>query len=217
MSFSQQQLADVGPLWDRMLQHRFLVETRDGTLDDATFATWMQQDYHFVEAAIPMMGVLVAKAPERHRQPLTEAIQALFSELQLFEERAARVGVDLRAEEPSFICHAYIQFLMASVYEGSYAEGFTVLYAAEKAYHESWKVVQEGLDKDSTWYPFVENWAGEDFAQYVAFLEQEFDALAEQAGADEKARMADRFEKAVRYEIAFWEMAATGGGWPGVN
>jgi thiaminase len=28
-------------------------------------------------------------------------------------------------------------------------------------------------------------------------------------------RMAEFFELTVRYEIAFWEMAATGEGWPG--
>ena len=217
MPFSHQQLDRFSPLWERMLQHRFLQETRDGTIDDATFGTWMQQDYHFVEAAIPMMAVLVAKAPEHHRKPLTDAIQALYAELELFGERAAAVGVELWAEEPSFICHAYIQFLMASVYEKSYAQGFTVLYTAEKAYHESWKVVKEGLDEESKWYPFVENWAGDAFAEYVAFLENELDALADSAGPAERERMTELFQMTTRYEIAFWEMAATGAGWPGLD
>jgi thiaminase len=29
--------------------------------------------------------------------------------------------------------------------------------------------------------------------------------------------MAELFELTTRYEIAFWEMAATGGGWPGLE
>jgi thiaminase len=144
-------------------------------------------------------------------------IQALQKELRLFEERGAAVGIDLRAAPPSFTCDAYVQFLMATAYQRSYAEGYTVLYAAEKAYHDSWKVVQAGLDESSPWYPFVENWAGEEFAGYVSYLEGELNRLAEEAGPGERARMAELFERTTKYEIAFWEMALTGGGWPGTT
>jgi thiaminase (transcriptional activator TenA) len=127
------------------------------------------------------------------------------------------VGIDLRAAPPSFTCDAYVQFLMATAYQRSYAEGYTVLYAAEKAYHDSWKVVQAGLDESSPWHPFVENWAGEEFAGYVSYLEGELNRLAEEAGPGERARMAELFERTTKYEIAFWEMALTGGGWPGTT
>ena len=216
MSFTSQQLSRIRPLWDEMLEHPFLIRTRDGEIPDEVFANWMQQDYLFVEAAIPFMAALMPKGPREHWEPLGGVIQALQKELRLFEERGKEVGVDLRGAPPSFTCHAYIQFLMATAYQCSYAEGYTVLYAAEKAYHDSWKVVQAGLDESSPWYPFVENWAGDEFASYVDYLAGELDALAGKAGADELEGMAELFETTVRYEIAFWEMALTGGGWPGV-
>jgi len=216
MRFTAEQLDRIRPLWHAMLSHPFLQRTRDGEIPDETFANWMQQDYLFVEAAIPFMAALLPKGPERHREPLIAAIGALQKELGLFEERAADVGVDLRAAPPAFTCHAYIQFLMATAYQRSYAEAYTVLYAAEKAYHDSWKVVKEGLDERSPWYPFVENWAGEDFAAYVAYLEGELNELAAAAGAEEQGRMAELFELTTKYEIAFWEMALGGADWPGV-
>jgi len=215
--FCDEQLTRLKPLWDRMLGHRFLLETRDGTMPDERFAVWMRQDYLFVEAAIPFIAALIPRAPRAHWAPLAGVITALEKELQLFEEQAAAVGVTLRGTPASFTNHAYIQFLLATGYRASYAEAYTVLYAAEKAYHDSWKVVQAGLDRSSKWYPFVENWAGEAFAQYVAYLEGELNGLAERAGADERARMAEYFELTAKYEIAFWEMAATGERWPGGN
>ncbi len=216
MSFSAQQLDRLRPLWDEMLAHPFLIQTRDGEIAHETFATWMQQDYLFVEAAIPFMAALMPRGPREHWEPLAGVIQALQKELKLFEERGRAVGVELRAAPPSFTCHAYIQFLMATAYQRSYAEGYTVLYAAEKAYHDSWKVVQAGLDPESPWQPFVENWAGDEFAGYVQYLEGELDRLAEAAGPTERDGMAALFETTTKYEIAFWEMALTGGGWPGV-
>jgi len=216
MRFCQEQLARVRPLWEKMLGHQFLIGTRDGKVPFETFATWMRQDYLFVEAAIPFVAALIPKAPEAHWEFLSGMIAAFRKELALFEERAAVVGVHLRGAPPAFANHAYIQFLMATAYRASYAEAFTVFYAAEKAYHDSWSVVKAGIDPGSPWVPFVENWAGEAFAQYVAFLEQELDLLAEKAGQRELAGMAEYFELTTKYEIAFWEMAAAGETWPGI-
>lgn len=217
MGFSADQLARIAPLWTTMLEHRFLSDTRDGTISDGRFAVWMRQDYLFVEAAIPFLAALITRAPRRHWAPLANAMTALERELVLFEERAQTVGVQLRDADPAFTNHAYIQFLMATATRASYAEAYTVLYVAEKAYHDSWKVVQQGIDRQSKWYPFVENWAGDAFREYVRYLETELDQLAAAAGAAERDQMAEYFELTTKYEIAFWEMALTGEGWPGVS
>jgi thiaminase/transcriptional activator TenA len=217
MPFCANQLARLQPLHERMCAHPFLEATRDGTMPDDRFAVWMRQDYLFVEAAIPFISALLPKAPVRHWASLTGVIKALQDELTLFEERAAAVGITLGTVPPAFTTHAYIQFLMATAAYASYAECYTVLYAAEKAYFDSWMVVKAGIASDSTWMPFVENWAGDAFAGYVGHLERELDALASAAGPAELERMARAFELTVRYEIAFWEMAATGEQWPGIE
>jgi thiaminase len=214
MSFCAEQLARLQTDWDRMRHHPFLLHTRDGTIPFDTFATWMRQDYLFVEAAIPFISALLARAPRRHWETHAGVISMLQRELELFRDRATAAGVDMTELRPSFVNHAYIQFLIATGYRESYEGAFTVLYAAEKAYHDSWTVVRRGIDPGSVWYPFVENWAGDAFAGYVAYLEAECDALAGAAGPGERARMAELFELAMRYEIAFWDMAATGEGWP---
>lgn len=216
MGFCDRQLRRLEPLWSRMLEHPFLLETRDGALEDGVFANWLRQDYLFVRAAVPFLGVLLSKAPPGDRAGHAAAIRALEEELALFRERAAALDVDLEDVRPSLVNHAYVQFLLATARGGSYPEGCTVLYVAEKAYHESWRVVDEGLAADSPWRPFVENWAGDGFAGYVASLGEGLDGLAADAGAGLRERMAGLFELTVRYEIAFWEMAYTGSGWPGV-
>jgi thiaminase len=82
MGFCDEQLQRVRPIWDRMLSHRFLIDTRDGTISDEVFATWMRQDYLFVEAAIPFISILIAKAPQEHVEQLTQTIAAFYTELE---------------------------------------------------------------------------------------------------------------------------------------
>lgn len=216
MSFIAEQLHRVRPLRDVMLSHAFLTGTRDGTIDRDTFAAWLRQDYLFVEAAIPFISAMLPKAPRRHWGPLSDVVAMLQKELVLFRERAEAVGIGLEDVQPSFTNHAYVQFLMATAYQGSYAAVFTVLYTAERCYHDSWSEVKRGLEPTSPWYPFVENWAGDAFAGYVRYLEAELDVLAADAGPAERDRMATLFETTIRYEIAFWEMAVSGENWPGL-
>lgn len=215
-SFVRQQLVQIKRLWSTMLDHRFLIETRDGTIADETFANWMRQDYLFVEAAIPFVAALIPKAPRQHWNPLSDVVGALEKELKMFEERAATVDVDLRGTPIGFINHAYIQYLMATAYRATYAEAYTVYYVAEKAYYDSWSVVKAGIARNSKWYPFVEYWGGEDFGQYVAYLEKELNSMAARADHELRSAMAEYFEMTVKYEIAFWEMALTGAEWPGI-
>lgn len=214
MGFTAGQLERLRPTWEHMLRHPFLLETRDGTIPFETFANWLRQDYLFVEAAVPFIALMIPKAPPSHWELHSQVIAMFQKELGLFRERAEAVGVDMADIRPSFTNHAYIQFLIATASQRSYAEIYAVLYAAEKAYHDSWTVVKQGIDPASPWYPFVENWAGAAFADYVAFLEKELDELAAAAGPAERERMAELFEATLRYEIAFWEMAANGDGWP---
>jgi len=217
MGFCLDQLNRIKPLWDTMLQHRFLIETRDETISDEVFAQWMQQDYLFVRAAIPFIAAMIPKAPLKHWEAHSNVIAMLQKELKLFEERANAAGVSFENISPWFTNHAYIQFLLSTAAHESYPVAYTVLYTAEKAYHDSWKVVQKGLPKESKWYPFVENWAGDAFAQYVDYLEKELDELAASAGQDDLKRMEEYFELTTKYEIAFWEMVYDGAKWPGIK
>lgn len=214
MGFVAEQHERLRPTWEHMLRHPFLLATRDGTIPFETFATWLRQDYLFVEASVPFIALLIPKAPPSDWELHSNVIAMFQKELVLFRERAEATGVDMTGIRPSFTNHAYVQFLIATASQRSYAEIYTVLYAAEKAYHDSWAVVKAGIDPASPWYPFVENWAGDAFAEYVAYLERELDALAAVAGPAERERMAELFETTLRYEIAFWEMALHGDGWP---
>lgn len=197
-----------------MLAHPFLREVADGTLPAGRFETWLRQDYLFVREDIGFIGCLVARAPVELRRMLADFIPALHGELDLFTSMAAELGVSLENITPAPICHAYNMFLLATAHTRSFAESFTVLYGAEKAYGDSWSQVKKLQTKPSPYQRFIDHWSSAAFAAWVEQLAQVLDTLAVDCGAGERARMEDLFHLTTRYEYLFWNMARTGDEWP---
>ena len=217
MSFTDDLRSRHRGLWNRLLEHPFVLRTRDGEMPAETFETWLRQDYLFVREGRAFLGLLLARSPERLRDPLAEALAALGEELELFRDRAEALGVDLEDVEPGLVNHAFVQYLEATARGESYGSAFTAYWTAERAYHECWKVVEEGLPQGSPRRPLVENWAGEEFGAFVEWLGGELDALAAEASDAERRAMEEHFRLTARYEVAFWEMALEGPTWPGMD
>ena len=207
-------LAESADLWGATLQHPFLQETASGKISDSIFKTWMQQDYIFVREAIPFAAVLLAKSPENLRSNFVQILAGLDQELGLFRNNAQAQGVNLENIQAAPTCHAYLQFLMTTAYNCSFAEGFTVLYSAEKIYLDSWMEVKKKLKEKSPWEEFINNWTSQGFQQYVDWLAVTLDELTENLPERELSKIRDLFQITARYEYLFWEMAYQEEKWP---
>lgn len=214
MPFHEQLLALGRPAWSAMLGHAFLAETAAGSLPDAAFANWVQQDYLFVQQAARFVSILVSKAPSAIMPRLALAIPALHSELELFERMAAERGVTLHDVRMTPACHAYVQFMLAAAATCSFEEGFTLLYGAEKAYLDSWTWVRENMKAPSPWDGFIHRWSDEAFRHWVNWLESALDTLAARASPTLRQEMTGIFLLAGQYELRFWDMALHGERWP---
>ncbi len=210
----QDLFASSQALWNKMLNHKFLRQTAEGSVPFDVFANWLRQDYLFVRGAIPFIAILVSRAPDRVRPGLLAAIPALQSELALFERMAQEKGVRLDGDMTP-TCHAYIQYMISTAHAASFEEAFTLLYCAEKAYFDCWSLVRRTIEGTSPWEDFVERWSNESFAGWIKWLEEEIDNLLQQASQTLRERMAETFLTTTRYEYLFWDMALHGESWPG--
>ena len=214
MPFPDELLVKARPIWDAMLQHRFLKETAEGRIEDTVFATWMQQDYLYVQGAISFISVLVSRAPVAIRSPLASALAALQGELDLFQQVAAGKNISFQDLKITPTCHAYVQFMLSTAHAASFEEGFTLLYGTEKAYFDCWSWVRQNLKVGSPWQPFIERWSDESFRQWVSWIAATLDALATHASPSLRERMTEIFLLTGQYELLFWDMAAEGEAWP---
>jgi len=178
--------------WRNATHHPFLEATRDGSLPQAAFRTWLKQDYLFVTDLMRFQARLLSVAPRAGQSALAGGLAALESELGWFENQAERLQLRLDVERHA-VTESYRQRLLS--YADDWASGITALWTGERAYLESWSGVAPGAP---AYREFVEHWTHPDFGEYVRDLETSVDA----SGADEEAFLA-----ICGLERDFWEMA----------
>ena len=201
-------------VWAAMASHPFVLGLAHGTLPDRALQAWVQQDRVFVVEERRVVAALRAHGlPSRLDDLLADLDRSLVLEADAFTQTAAEHGFAPDAE-PWPICLGYTSYLRCAAFDGT-LEGLTALYAAERAYLDTWTAVAKLSPADSAYHAWIRNWSGEAFRDFVTALGHD---LGELAGAPSPAlteRLGVVFAGAARFELAFWEMCWSGQAWPG--
>ena len=144
---------------------------------------------------------------------LADLDRGLVLEADAFTRTAAEHGFAPEVE-PWPVCLGYSSYLRCAAYDGV-LEGLTALYAAERAYLDTWTAVAERSPADSPYHAWIQNWTGEPFRAFVTSLGRGLDELAGAPSPALAQRLGVLFARAARFELAFWEMCWSGQAWPG--
>ena len=188
--------------WTRATTSPFLDGTRDGTLDDATFDRWLEQDHRFVETLVRAWGLLLQTAPRADFPLVLGGISAFVAELEWFEEIAARRGLDLTGPDlPETTAYNDALLRLAA---RPYPDAITAMWAVEAAYLTAW---QGALPGAPAFEEYVTHWANDDFAGFVTDLSMVVDRELPD-GPTVAARAA--VDEVLDHEAAFWSMTLPG-------
>jgi thiaminase/transcriptional activator TenA len=201
-------------LWAAMAGHPFVLGLAEGTLPDSALQAWVQQDRIFVLQERHVVAALRAHGlPSRLDDLLADLDRSLVQEAEAFALAAAEHGVAPDAEAWP-VCLGYSSYLRCAAFDGA-LEGLTALYAAERAYLDTWTAVAERSPADSAYHPWIQNWSGEAFRAFVTALGRDLDQLAGAPSSALASRLGTLFAGAARFELAFWEMCWSSQAWPG--
>jgi thiaminase len=201
-------------LWMAMAGHPFVLGLADGTLPDGALQAWVQQDRIFVVEERRVVAALRDYGlPSRLDALLADLDRGLVLEADAFTRTAAEHGFAPEVE-PWPVCLGYSSYLRCAAYDGV-LEGLTALYAAERAYLDTWTAVAERSPADSPYHAWIQNWSGEAFRAFVTALGRDLDELAGAPSPTLSERLGVLFTGAARFELAFWEMCWSGQAWPG--
>jgi thiaminase len=201
-------------VWATMAGHPFVLGLAGGTLPDSAIQAWVQQDRIFVVQERRVVAALRAHGlPARLDDLLADLDRSLVLEADAFTQTAAEQGFAPDAE-PWPVCLGYTSYLRCAAHDGV-LEGLTALYAAERAYLDTWTAVAERSPADSAYHAWIRNWSGEAFRAFVSALGRDLDELAGAPSPALAERLGVIFARAARFELAFWEMCWSGQAWAG--
>src|SRR5215216_3026818 len=201
-------------VWAAMASHPFVLALADGTLPDGALQAWVQQDRIFVVEERRVVAALRAHGlPSGLDDLLADLDRSLVLEAEAFTRTAADHGFAPEVE-PWPVCLGYTCFLRCAADDGA-LEGLTALYAAERAYLDTWTAVAQLSPADSAYHAWIRNWSGEPFRAFVTALGRGLDELAGAPSPALAQRLGVVFARAARFELAFWEMCWSGQAWPG--
>jgi thiaminase len=200
-------------LWTAMADHPFVLGLAEGTLPGSALQAWVQQDRIFVVQERRVLAALRAHGlPSRLDELLADLDRSLVVEAEAFTQSAADHGFAPEVE-PWPVCLGYTSYLRCAAFDGT-LEGLTALYAAERAYLDTWAAVAGRSPADSAYHAWIRNWSGEAFRAFVGDLGHGLDELAGAPSPALAERLGVVFTGAARFELAFWEMCWSGQAWP---
>lgn len=207
-AFSAQLRAQAEPLWQRIFQHPFLKQLREGTLPIEKFRYYLIQDYHYLGGFARAVALTLAKAPDNDTlQRLSERVSAPV-ERQLHLKMFDLLDVDLATVEGTSLAptnRAYINHLVSTAALEGLGPAAAALLPCPWTYYEI------GRTLGSIEHPVYSEWA----AFYATgFLEISvkawrgfLDESAEEASTSQLKPMEEAFLISSRYEFLFWDMA----------
>ena len=201
-------------VWAAMAGHPFVLGLAHGTLPAVALQAWVQQDRVFVVEERRVVAALRAHGlPSRLDGLLADLDRSLVLEADAFTRTAAehRFAAEV---EPWPVCLGYTSYLLCAAH-GGVLEGLTALYAAERAYLDTWTAVAERSPTDSTYHAWIQSWSGEAFRAFVSALGRGLDGFVGVPSPALAGRLGALFTRAARFELAFWEMCWSGQAWPG--
>lgn len=208
MSFSQSFQTDNHDAWSRTVEHRFVREVFDGSISDAVMATYLVQDYRFLDSFLALLGAAIATSDDfAARLHLGRFVGVVSGEentyfLRAFE--ALGVSEDERRDVPDSAPTAGFKALMReAAATRSYAAALAVLTVAEWSYLDWASRAPQPLPQTFVHAEWITLHDNPDFRDLVTFLRAELDRV----GPSDETTARDFFGRAVALELAFFDAA----------
>lgn len=219
MGLSDDLRQGVGARWQQVVEHPFIIELGEGTLDSAIFNVYFDQDYLFLKDWVILLSTCAAKSPDfgSARQVVGFLHLGLGGEESLFQRAFRERGMsspDVESLAYLPTTQSYSGYLRTLAYEGTFLDVVATLLAVEWPYLD-WAMALDAAGKHPENY-YYQTWidvhTSQGMREFVGWLRRTVDEATvtpAQAG-----KLQSVFQNVLRYEFQFFDMAYRGERWP---
>lgn len=209
----------VDPTYRRILAHPFLTGLTEGTLPRECFHHFVVQDAHYLRGFARALTLCAARAPTGQATVMfaEHAAGAIRAEQEMHAELVAALGstVEAAAAEPvAPTTRAYVSYLLATCYGGSFAEGLGAVLPCYWIYARVGDTLLARSSPDPLYARWISTYGGEEFQAVVDAVLALTDRVGEGLSAGESAAVRDHVVATARYEWMFWDAAYRRESWP---
>lgn len=207
-SWTERAYKATEPMWEKLYQHPFITEIREGTLADEKLVFYFEQNLHYIEAVVQCRSIAAAKARTAvERDFFLDRTPVVAEELRHQQQMVTALGG--RADAPlAPACHGYTRHIVNLAWTREPVEYFGAFLPCPWSYDEigirlRGKVTLAAHRDWLDFYMSTEHNAMCD--RYRAFVDERAADLPEAR----QAEMIENFRTSLRYEWRFWNMAYT--------
>lgn len=212
MQFSQRLLSKAKPIWEAYLEHPFLKELSQGTLEEEKFCFYVKQDYVYLIDYIKIFALGMVKADKlEDMKAFSRCANAIVNiEMDAHIEFAKKFGItkeELEGTKPNANNLSYTKFMLQISNQGSLAELVAVLLPCMWSYSFIGKTLAK--DEKALEHPLYREWiltyADEEYNKENDWCVELMNRLAEGLPERELQKLEDIFILSSKYEYMFWD------------
>ncbi len=206
-------------IYDAILDHPFLREMRDGSLDREIFGAYLVQDAHFLGGFAQALRITASKAPKSEWAQFLQkdADAALIEELHLHDSVLGTYEIsteEVAQTELSPAAFAYVNYLLTTAHERPFSEAIAALLPCYWLYWEIGKALAEHGSPEPAYQQWIDTYSSQSYGSTVTTILAMANETANQADSKMRLAMQKHFHLGSRYEWMFWDAAYYKRGWP---
>jgi thiaminase/transcriptional activator TenA len=195
---------------------KFNRELTAGTLDEARFRFYIEQDALYLDQYARILVMAGARGPDGATLRLFGecALEAVAVEQALHGQYLTRLGAGPAPVEPSPDCLSYTSFLLATAYHEPWEVLMAALLPCFWIYWDVGNAIAREAAADNKYRAWIDTYSDAAFGDAVRAVIAATDKAAAEATDSVRDRMMTAFIRSSQYEYLFWDGAWQLRGWP---
>ena len=215
MRFTEKLLKEAMPIWDKYLEHPFIKEIGEGTLNKNKFKEYLVQDYLYLKeyAKVFCVGVVKARTMEDMRFFYSSTKGTMEDETAVHIEYLKDFGIsEIEAEKREYkgTTISYTSYMKGIALTGELDEIAIVTLPCTWSYSYIGKhIAKKYVNKleGNFFKPWIDEYASDGFTEFTDKWIEYVDKICSNLSEEKEKRLIDIFKRASLYELDFWNMA----------
>ena len=194
-------------LWNKILNHKFILEMGEATLPLEKFTYYLSQDSYYLDGLLKTFAYASAKAPTRDLTKFFAEliVETVKGEIAMQEIRSI---VEVKPKPVNNVCKDYVEYLLKVGVE----DGFYEIVSSTLPCMWTYQLIGEKLKKSKgvkhkVYGIWIKEYSSKGYRKLVDKMRRIVDEAEEKLSQETLNIIRKHFKVCSEYELKFWDMA----------